>query len=895
MIPLRAPPGVLLVALRELRWIRRDRIALFLIFGVPLIAFALLAGTFSSAVVRGVGVIVVDNDHSARSRQIVEAIAAAPGVSLAQRADDLGAATRAIRSGAAIAAAYIPRDFERDLAAGRRPQIEVFYNTQFMTPGNIAGRAIHDAIEAASRAMAPAAAGILPRPSGALVIEQYVLANPAFNYAQFLLRAVLPTVLHVVIAVAAGYSVGSEFSRRSLRAWLHCAGGSPLAALVGKIAPLFAVFLLMMVVLLFIIHGALAIPFRGDALMMAGAACLFILAYQALGTLLQLLVRNLPLGLSLTAIIVSPAFGYAGVGYPVLGMAGFPRVWGSLLPLRWYIQILFDQAARGAPVRASAVPYAILAAMAIVLWFLCWLRLRAVAQRPAPAHPEPPPVPFLPGLGGAFVGEWRRMLAETSVFGLFVIAPLLYGIYYPQPYLGQLLRGVPIAVVDQDRTALSRGLIEALDADEAVKVAVRADTLAEAQRAVFERRAFAILDIPPDTEREMLKGNDARLPAYVDSTYFLIFNRALEGIGDAVLATTADELSHGARTLGALYRTALAAVSSVEILMEPLFNPTGGYASYVVPAAFVLILQQTLLMGAAMLGGIAFETGGPAARGLRGSAAAVLGQAIAHLTIYAAPFALLMIVLPRVYGFSALGRPLDLALLGIPFILATSLNGPGRRRLAPPARDRRPALHRHQPAAVLPRRRLLAARGDPAGAPRLRALVSERGGDRRPRADRSDGGAARRAPRRLGHALAAGGDLFHRCRGGEPALCGKGCACVARSASPCCWPRSLSPSCSPSALPPSRRSRPSEWCGRPRSASRPKSAAVSPPSTSSPGRLFARARRCSRSRPPSSPPRSPAPSPMPMSGAPSGRVSMPARAKSRSPSWRRKWARRSPT
>ena len=85
---------------------------------------------------------------------------------------------------------------------------------------------------------------------------------PALNYAQFLLRAILPTVLHVITAIAAGYAVGSEFSRRSLRTWLRAAGGSPLTALVGKLAPLFGIFILMMVVDAGIIHGALrgAVP-----------------------------------------------------------------------------------------------------------------------------------------------------------------------------------------------------------------------------------------------------------------------------------------------------------------------------------------------------------------------------------------------------------------------------------------------------------------------------------------------------------------------------------------------------------------------------------------------------------------------------------------------------------
>ena len=48
--------------------------------------------------------------------------------------------------------------------------------------------------------------------------------------------------------------------------------------------------------------------------------------------------------------------------------------------------------------------------------------------------------------------ELRRILNDRGVFGLIVLAPILYGILYPQPYLGQLLREIPIAVVDQDHT-----------------------------------------------------------------------------------------------------------------------------------------------------------------------------------------------------------------------------------------------------------------------------------------------------------------------------------------------------------------------------------------------------------------------------------------------------------
>src|SRR5437588_12555286 len=96
-----------------------------------------------------------------------------------------------------------------------------------------------------------------------LDIEEYVLTNPATNYAAFLLRAVMPTVLHVIIAIATGYAVGSEFSRRSRRAWLRCAGGNTLVALIGKLLPLFAVFFVLLAIDALILHAGFEVSYRG--------------------------------------------------------------------------------------------------------------------------------------------------------------------------------------------------------------------------------------------------------------------------------------------------------------------------------------------------------------------------------------------------------------------------------------------------------------------------------------------------------------------------------------------------------------------------------------------------------------------------------------------------------
>jgi len=666
-------PGFWLVARREWRWIRRHHLALILIFGVPLFAFAVLTAVFSHPVIRGLGVVVVDADRSDTSRAFVEQVAVSPSLSIVERAGDLASAARAIRGGDAIAAVYIPADFERDLKAGRRPQVVAFYNQQFLTAAGVASSGLSDSLAAAVGDAASAARGAPQAPSiGSLVAETIVLVNPARNYAQFLLRTLLPMVLHVVIALAAGYAVGSEFSQRSMRAWLACAGGNPIVALAGKLAPLFAIFFIIMLSTPLILEGLLGISFKGNTPMMAIAAMLLIIGYLALGALMQLLVRDLATGLGLTGLIVSPAFGYAGVGFPILGMNAFALSWGAILPLRWYMAVLLGQAARGLPLYESARPFAVLAALAAIYTLLAFLRLRAIAastpRTPREAEPAAAPAPSR-GVGGAFVGEWRRVLAIRGAFMLLVVGPLVYGLYYPQPYLNQILRKIPIAVVDNDLSELSRNIVQTLDASGAVRVAVQAATLAEGREALDRGDAFAVVEIPPWTERDVLKGTTVHVPIFADATYLFIFRSMSNGIAVAIDTLSSELAARGARTDGSLVKAALASASPAEILLQPIFNPVGGYASYIVPAAFVLILQQMLLIGASMLTVIAL----PQIAG--GAFASVLGRGIAHLTIYLPALALYFIVLPRFYGFSTLGHPVQLFALASLFTLATSFMG----------------------------------------------------------------------------------------------------------------------------------------------------------------------------------------------------------------------------
>ena len=117
-------------------------------------------------------------------------MAASPNLRIAQRAEDLSSAARALRSGDAIAAVHIPANFERDLRAQRRPQVVAFYNQEQLTASGIASQGLRDALLAAAtqRFARKRSAPTAPR-IGTLALQNIVLVNPERNYVQFLLRS----------------------------------------------------------------------------------------------------------------------------------------------------------------------------------------------------------------------------------------------------------------------------------------------------------------------------------------------------------------------------------------------------------------------------------------------------------------------------------------------------------------------------------------------------------------------------------------------------------------------------------------------------------------------------------------------------------------------------------
>ena len=95
-----------------------------------------------------------------------------------------------------------------------------------------------------------------------------------------------------------------------------------------------------------------------------------------------------------------------------------------------------------------------------------------------------------------FQDEIRRILTVKPVFSALILGSAIYTWFYPQPYLNEALRNVPIAVVDRDGTQSSRDFARLVDSTPDVAVTEVLPDLASAEREVFARKVDGILVIP---------------------------------------------------------------------------------------------------------------------------------------------------------------------------------------------------------------------------------------------------------------------------------------------------------------------------------------------------------------------------------------------------------------
>lgn len=282
------------------------------------------------------------------------------------------------------------------------------------------------------------------------------------------------------------------------------------------------------------------------------------------------------------------------------------------------------------------------------------------------------------GLAEGYTDTIRRVFTDGGVLLLLVGAIVIYSLFYPLPYLNEVVKETAVGVVDLDQSSLSRQLRRWVDAHEATEVVLRTSNLGTLEAAIATGEIAGYLLIPAGFRADVLRGRPTVVVYGGDAGRFMVLKQVLSGFAESAGTLSASIDVRRQMASGLNMPQAIAAQSPVALHLRPLFNTREGYGSYLIPAVFVLILQQTLLLGVGMIFGTdrqrqsrsgAMESdetpAGLVARFLGGCGAYVSLYAV-HLIFYFG-FSFWLFNIPRA------GDPVALALFALPFLLAITL------------------------------------------------------------------------------------------------------------------------------------------------------------------------------------------------------------------------------
>ena len=270
--------------------------------------------------------------------------------------------------------------------------------------------------------------------------------------------------------------------------------------------------------------------------------------------------------------------------------------------------------------------------------------------------------------------EFKHIFTDAGVILVLIIALLLYSTVYSLAYKNQVLRDIPIAVVDMDNSTSSRELARTMDATPNIEVAYKPTSMDEAESLFYARKVNGIVYIPDTYESNLLKGVQATVGLYADASYFLMYKQFFY---DAVASiNTINQHVKLERYLAKDIPQPIAKAVAEPLVfrVKNLFNPYLGYGTFIMPAIIIVIIQQTLLIGLGMIGGTWREFGLyhkliPSGETRLSVIPIVLAKAVAYLTIYTLTLGYVFTIHYRLFGFPMNAPAIRIIAFMLPYVL----------------------------------------------------------------------------------------------------------------------------------------------------------------------------------------------------------------------------------
>ncbi|WP_195553684.1 ABC transporter permease [Bacteroides eggerthii] len=269
--------------------------------------------------------------------------------------------------------------------------------------------------------------------------------------------------------------------------------------------------------------------------------------------------------------------------------------------------------------------------------------------------------------------EFRTTFRDQGVLIFFVLVPLVYPLIYSFIYTNETIREVPTVVVDDSRSSLSRKYLRKVDASPETSIVAYCADMEEAKLMLKDRKAYGIIYIPAHFSDDIVQGKQTQVSIFCDMSGLLYYKALLTANTNVSLAMNAAIKMERAGNTTA--RQDEITAYPIEYEDVAIFNPTNGFAAFLIPAVLILIIQQTLLLGIGLSAGTArehnqFKDLVPINRHYNGTLRIVMGKGLSYFMVYSLVAVYILCVVPRLFSLNQIAIPGVLTLFTLPYLTA---------------------------------------------------------------------------------------------------------------------------------------------------------------------------------------------------------------------------------
>jgi ABC-2 type transport system permease protein len=264
------------------------------------------------------------------------------------------------------------------------------------------------------------------------------------------------------------------------------------------------------------------------------------------------------------------------------------------------------------------------------------------------------------------------VLKDEGVLVFFFIVPLLYPLLYAYLYNNEAVKEVPAITIDNCKTSLSREFLRNVDASADIKIIAHCADMQEAQELIREHKAYCLIYVPAEFQKNLLEGKQSVVELYSDMSGLLYYKAVLSSCTEVSLSMNQDIKAQ--RLVGATKEQAETFAYPIKYKYVPMFNTQSGFATFLIPAVLIMIIQQTLVLGIGMLMGDEEEKRrkGIAIEHLQDKKplTILLGKTGVYMCVYAIVTAYLVCVIPHLFGLIHIWQWQEMIAFLFPYVLA---------------------------------------------------------------------------------------------------------------------------------------------------------------------------------------------------------------------------------